>query len=398
MNLLVISQHYYPENFRITDICETLVKLGHKVTVICGYPNYPEGFIRKDYKGKSGKKHKNEVINGVNIKRCFEIPRGHSLIKLFLNYYSISLSMRRKVKKLKEKFDIVLINQLSPVMQSWAGIFYAKKHKIPSLLYCYDLWPDSLAAGGIKDSSLIYKYYFRISKRIYNSASHILCTSKNFINYFVEKHEIDIDKLSYLPQYCEDLFDSSEQSMNDDNTYNYVFAGNIGKVQSVETIIKAANLVKNDPTIKIHIIGDGSNLDNCKKMASEYNLHNVIFYGKHPIEEMPKFYSMADAMLVTLSNNKVISNTLPGKVQSYMCFGKPIIGAIDGETPMILEEAKCGVYTRAEDYEGLANLFVNFKKYDKDELSKNSKIYYDNNFKKEIFFERLITKMEESIK
>lgn len=395
MKILVISQHYYPENFRINDITKELVQRGHEVTVICGYPNYPEGKLYPEYKGKNRKKHKEEEIDGVKVIRGFEISRGNNPIKLFLNYYSVSLSMNSKAKKLKKKFDIVLINQLSPVMQAWGGINYAKKHKVPCLLYCYDLWPDSLAAGGIKEGSFIYKYYFKVSNKIYKSVDKILYTSKGFIDYFVKTHRINENKLMYLPQYSEDIFKPLTPKKNE-KFYNYVFAGNIGKVQSVETIIKAANEIKNDNTIKIHIVGNGSNLSNCINLANQYNLSNVIFHGKHNIEKMPEFYKMADAMVLTLSNNKVISNTLPGKAQTYMAAGKPIIAAIDGEASLILKEAKCGLLCNAEDYKCLADLFLKFKTLDANQMSLNAQSYYFNNFRKEIFFERLLKYMEDN--
>ena len=385
--ILIVSQHYYPENFRITDIAEQLVKEGNSVTVLCGYPNYPEGEIYEDYKGKNKKKHKEEIINGVKVLRCYEHPRKKSHLHLFFNYYSVCLSMKRKAKKLKEKFDFVFINQLSPVMQAWAGIAYAKKHKVKSYLYCYDLWPDSLAAGGIGKESMVYKYFQKVSNKIYKNVDEILVTSKSFINYFQKQHGIK-EHITYFPQYCEDIY-AEVKGDDKKESYDYVFAGNIGKVQSVETIIKAANIVKDDKSIKIHIVGDGSNLEQCKSLANELNLTNVTFYGRHSIEEMPKFYSMASAMLVTLTKNEIISNTLPGKVQSYMCAGKPIIASINGETKMIMDEANCGLYCDAEDYAGLAKLMLEFKKRDIKEFAYNSKKYYEDNFKKEIFFKKL---------
>lgn len=395
MKILVVSQHYYPENFRITDICETLVTMGHQVDVICGLPNYPEGVILADYKKR---KNKEQVINGVNIHRCFEIGRGNSKIKLFMNYYSVCLSMKKKAKKLKEKFDIVLINQLSPVMVSWAGIAYAKKHKVPCIMYCYDLWPDSLAAGGIGKNNPIFKYYYKVSNKCYKQVDKIMVTSKSFIDYFENYHKIPKEKLEYLPQYCEDIFEENNSNQKEDkNHFDFVFAGNIGKMQSVETIIKAANEIKNDETIKIHIVGSGSNLDNCRKMVEEYGLKNVIFYGRRPLEEMPKFYQMADAMLVTLTNNEVISKTLPGKVQSYMAAGKPIIGCIDGEAQIIIDEAKCGMYCDAEDYRGLSKLLIDFKTKDIKEFSNKSYQYYKDNFSKDLFFQKIISEMENNL-
>ena len=388
MKILVISQHYYPENFRITDICETLVKMGHQVDVICGLPNYPEGEVLSDYKHG---KNREQVINGVNIHRCFEIGRGKSKVKLFLNYYSVCLSMLSKAKKLKEKFDVVFINQLSPVMQAWAGIAYAKKHKVPCIMYCYDLWPDSLAAGGIGKNNPIFKYYYKVSNKCYKQVDKLLVTSKSFIDYFIDYHHIDVNKIHYLPQYCEDIFlDNSVKYEKKDNEFNYVFAGNVGKMQSVETIIKAANEIKDDKSIKIHIVGDGSNLENCKKLASEYKLDNVIFYGRRPLEEMPKFYAMADAMLVTLAKNDVISKTLPGKVQSYMAAGKPIIAAIDGECQTIIKEAECGLVCNSEEYGTLGKLFLKFKNSNSLEFKQNSLSYYDNNFSKEKYYKLLI--------
>ncbi len=388
MKILVVSQHYYPENFRITDICEELVKRGHRVDVICGLPNYPEGIVLKEYKNK---KNWEQEINGVKIHRCYEYGRGNNKIKLFLNYYSVCLSMKRKAKKMKEKYDLVLINQLSPVMVSWAGIAYAKKNKVPCLLYCYDLWPDSLAAGGINKGNLIFKYFYKISNKCYSNVDKILVTSKSFIKYFENYHNINLSKIEYLPQYCEDLFELvniGNKKLATNSKFNYVFAGNIGKMQSVETIIKAASLIKNED-ITIHIVGDGSNLETCKNIAKSMDLKNVIFYGRKPLEDMPKFYALADAMIVTLSKNDIISKTLPGKVQSYMCASKPIVGCIDGEAQIIINEAQCGLCCDSENSEMLANLFIEMSKRDLNEMGKNAKKYYDNNFNKNLFFEKL---------
>lgn len=394
MKILVISQHYYPENFRITDICETLVTMGNEVDVICGLPNYPEGVVLDDYKHK---KNREQVINGVNIHRCFEIGRGKNKIKLFLNYYSVCLSMKKKAKKLKKKFDIVLVNQLSPVMVTWAGLAYAKKHKVPCIMYCYDLWPDSLAAGGIGKNNLIFKYYYKVSNKCYKSVDKIMVTSKSFIEYFENYHHISKDKLVYLPQYCEDIFQIDyEFEKENKEEFNYVFAGNIGKMQSVETIIKAANEIKDDESIKIHIVGDGSNLEQCKKLAEEYKLNNVVFHGRKPLEEMPKYYAMADAMLVTLAKNDVISKTLPGKVQSYMAAGKPIIAAIDGECQQIIKEANCGLVCNAEDYNALVKLFVNYKSFDANSFAINANMFYKTNFTKDKFFKELSENFKKS--
>ena len=391
MKILVVSQHYYPENFRITDICETLVSMGHSVSVICGYPNYPEGEMYEGYKGKQKKSHKREVINGVNVTRCFEISRGHNVLRRFLNYYSVCISMKRRAKRIKEKFDCVFVNETSPIMVGWAGIAYAKKHKVPCILYCYDLWPASLAAGGVKKNSFLYKYFNKVSKNVYSKVDHICVTSRSFVNYLETVHNIEESKISYLPQYCESVFSNVKNDLKVD--YNFVFAGNIGKIQSVETIIKAANLLKDRNDIKFHIVGDGSDYEGCKKLAENLDISNITFYGKRPIGDMPYFYSIADAMIVTLGKDELISKTLPGKIQSYMAASKPIIGAIDGETKAIIEESGCGLVCGAEDFTQLATLFREFDKDKAKVYSENSRNFYIKNFERTVFFKTLERKL-----
>lgn len=386
MNILVVCQYYYPEPFRISDICETLVKNGHEVTVITGLPNYPEGRVLDNY--RSGKKRK-EVINGVRVIRCFEIGRGNSNMQLFMNYLSFSVSASFKAVLLKDKFDVIFVNQLSPVLMAIPAIFYKNKHNKKMLLYCLDLWPDSLAAGGIRESSFIYKVFKRLSKWIYSSADSIAVTSNRFKEYYKNTLGMNIDNIIHLPQYAEDLFSGSVE-VTKENKFNFVFAGNIGDMQSVETIIKAANELRERSDITFHIVGDGSKLEECKLLSNELDLENIIYYGRRPVSEMPQYYGLADAMLITLKDNKNISYTLPGKVQSYMAASKPIIGSINGEANQVITDAKCGSVCSAENYKGLANLIIEFCNSDnKEEMAKNSYNYYISHYSKEKFISKL---------
>ena len=386
MKILVVCQYYYPEPFRISDICETLVRKGHEVTVLTGLPNYPEGRVLNDY--RHGKK-RNELIKGVKIIRCFEIGRGNSHLRLFLNYFSYVISGTLKALSIKEKFDVIFVNQLSPVMMGIPAMAYKKKHGKKILFYCLDLWPDSLASGGIKEGSIIYRLFLKISKWIYNSADMILVSSSMFKDYFVSTLGMNTYKVKHLPQHAEELFTQSVD-VPKNGKFNFVFAGNIGEMQAVETIIKAANELRDYTNISFHIVGDGSKSDECKNLAHSLDLNNVIFYGRRPIDEMPYFYGIADAMLITLKDNKTLSYTLPGKVQSYMAAKKPIIGAINGETRNVVEESGCGLCCAAEDYKGLANLIKQFCDSDKKEhMGENAHNYYVDNYSKEQFIKVL---------
>ena len=325
MKILVICQYYYPEQFRINDICEELVKKGNEVTVITGLPNYPTGTIQKEYKFLKKRK---ENINGVNVIRSWEIGRRKGSIFRIFNYCSYIISASMKVLLLPNDYDCVYVYQLSPVTMAIPGILYKKKNKKKLHLYCLDLWPASLTTGGIKENSIFYKIMKKASSWIYRNADNISITSKQFEEYFKDKLGLRNQKMIYLPQYAEELYNNIRIEKKEKENVDFVFAGNIGEAQSVETIVMAASKITNQ-NIKIHIVGDGSSSEKCKKLFNDLNLKNIIFYGRRPMEEMQQFYQIADAMLVTLKKDDIISMTLPGKVQSYMAARKPIIGAID---------------------------------------------------------------------
>lgn len=390
--ILVVCQYYKPEPFRISDICEEMVRRGHEVQVVTGYPNYPEGIL---YEGYGKGKHIDEVINGVRVHRCFTIPRETGMVKRLMNYYSYPLSSSSFVRSKacvasdEKPFDVVFCNQLSPVMMADAAIAYKKKYKVPVVMYCLDLWPESLIAGGITRISPIYKFFHHISKRIYRQMDKILITSRMFSEYLNTEFGVEKDRIEYLPQYAEGIFEQIPMR-NEDGIFNFMFAGNIGAVQSVETVIRAAEKLKNEP-VKFRIVGGGTDLDRMKGLAE--GLESITFYGRRPLEEMPSFYAKADAMLVTLAADPVLSLTLPGKVQSYMAVGKPIIGAIDGETKEVIESAHCGFCGKAENVDELVENIKKFIRSDKrEEMGMNARKYYEENFEEKLFMDKLESK------
>ncbi|MEI4829861.1 glycosyltransferase family 4 protein [Bacillus sp. FJAT-53711] len=387
MKILVVCQYFFPEQFRVNDICSELVKEGHEVTVLTGLPNYPSGIVDEKYKAF---KNRREEINGVTVIRSWLLGRGEGTKRLALNYVSFAVSSTLKAMFIKKDFDLILVYQLSPVTMALPGILLKKLTKKPLVLYCHDLWPESIASAGISSDSKIYSILLKISKWIYKSADEIFTSSKLFEEYF--KNTLDIhDNITHLPVYAEALFENIKPIDKSNDVINLVFAGNIGEMQSVETIIYAANELKKDQYIKFHIVGDGSSREKCEELTNQLKLDNVIFHGQHPITEMPRFYEMADAFLITLKANKVISYTLPNKVQSYMAAGKPIIGSIDGETQIVINDANCGLCTSAENYKELADNIRKFaKEKEKHSLyGQNARNYYDSNFSKQIYMERL---------
>lgn len=392
MHILAICQYGWPEPYPSLYPMEEMAKRGHYVHAVTGTPNYPMGEIFEDYK-------KNRIIEeeheGVHITHVPIIPRKHNIIYRFLNYHSYPRSACKEIEKISGDYDVVFANQSSPVMMVEPAIRYAKKWNKKVVMYCMDLWPASLEVGGIKKHSVIYKFYYRLSKKIYTNVDKILVTSRLFKNYFIDEFGIEEEKIEYLPQYAISEFDViPEQPMK--NTTDFVFAGNVGTAQNLYVVLRAAliiqeeNLKDREKDIFFHIVGDGQELENLKKYAQENRINNVIFHGRKPSDEMPKYYAFADAMIVTLTENPLVSLTLPAKVQSYMAAGKPILASANGEIENVIAESNAGYCSKADDAKGFAE---NIKKFindsERSNLGKNAKEYYETNFYRKKMMDKL---------
>lgn len=399
LKILFVCQHYWPEPFNSTDVCETLISRGHQVTVITGLPNVgmPNCEIPERY---SGRHVVEEERSGVCILRASLTPRKEGAKNRIKNYITFWRNANKLALSISEEFDVVLGYQLSPVMQVDPGIKFSEKTKTPFLLYSFDLWPESLVVGGFSKKSIPFKWMKVVSKRIYSSADTLAVTSPLFTEYFKNELGMNNVKTVYIPQYAEDVFGENPEikpSGYDSSKINISFAGNVGKAQSIETIIGAAHILRNDDRFIFHIVGGGSSLAKCQDLAVSQNLSNIIFHGSHLLEEMPLFYGASDAMLITFANNPIIGYTLPRKVQSYMAAGKPVLGAVVGETKRVIEDAGCGFCCNAEDSEGLARICYEFaeksEKYRKN-LGEKARIYYEEHFSKDKFFETLELELE----
>lgn len=393
MKILVVCQHYWPEPYPLQDVCEELVARGHQVNLITGVPNYPLGYIFPEYrKGKN----RQQVHNGVNIHRVFTIGRRNNVLFRFLNYFSFAISSTIYAWCLKDEFDVVFTNQSSPVLMSGGALAYGKKYGKKVVLYSMDLWPASLAAGGIREGSLVYRIFHRISGWIYRGADRILITSEMFRDYLCREFGIAEEIIQYHPQYAEAFFTPRKLPVKE--TVDLMFAGNVGAAQCIPTILKAAQILKDQQQLRWHVVGDGSELAASQRLAEKMDLTNVIFHGRKPQKQMPEYYALADAMLVTLTADPLISLTLPGKVQTYMAAGKPIIGAANGEIPRTIEISDCGFCAPAEDAEGLAAAVKAFLEHpNKTILGENARRYYVENFSRARFMDNLERELLESV-
>ena len=256
-------------------------------------------------------------------------------------------------------------------------------------MYEMDLWPESLLAGGISKKSLIYKYYRKMSAKIYLHFDKILVSTKEHIKYIKELPNCNFLNIDYLPQYADTIFEQTSYKGINNGIIDLMFAGYIGKAQSIKTIIKAAHLLKDYPKYKFHIVGNGSEFESIKRFAEELETSNVIFYGTKPLCEMPKMYELADVMLVSLEDKSYANMTIPGKVQSYMAAGKPIMGSINGSCYNFIINNGIGWACASGDYESLANVIKNLKEKEITLIGHTAKEVYYKKYSKQLFINRL---------
>ena len=376
MKILVVTQYYYPEPFRINEICEELVNRGHNVTVLTGIPNYPDGEIYSGYINRNSE----EIINGVKIIRCASRPRYKGYLNLFLNYLSFYYAANRRLKHVRGNFDIVYTYQLSPITSSMPAVKYAQKKKIPLLMYCLDLWPESIV-GQISEKNYIFRVVRRLSEKIYKSCDRILVTSPSFTRYLELVCGVKTTVMRYVPQHANDVLPLIKNTEHD--SLNFVFMGNVGISQNVQCFIKACSHIKDRHDFKIHIIGSGAMLEEVISLAKELKVDDsVIFHGRKPKSDMPQYYGIADVCLVSLRDEGAVSWTIPGKVQEYMSAGKPILASISGDTEFIINDARCGKALKNDDIEGIAETIQEWVKNPSvlKDMGKSSRWYYEEHF------------------
>lgn len=396
MKILIVTQCFYPDIYAVNDIVKQLVERGHEVTVLTGLPDYTTSKIPKEYKWFRNRK---QIYHGAKVYRVSTIARHHGAIFRCLNYMSFAISGWIFASlKTWDDFDVIYVWEVSPVTMAIPAIRLKNRYNKPLFLYCMDLWPESIKAMGFQEGSLFYTLVHTLSKWIYNQCDHIAVSSTPFFDYLNHVIEYPKEKMSYLPQYAsEELLQENFEKTPTDHT-DFLFIGNIGKVQDVEKIIEASAKIPQELDYTIHLVGGGTNLESCKKLANDLQQMNRIkFYGPVPANQTTAFYRMADACLLTLNGDNLIGHTLPGKVQTYMAAGKTILGAINGAGQEVIKESGCGLCVNAGDAEGLASIMVYFAQNKKKFVccGEKAREYFVKEFIPEKHFEKLAKILKE---
>ncbi len=399
MRILVVTQYFWPENFRINDLCAELAQRGHNVTVLTGKPNYPDGVIFDEYKQSPLSFNQ---YQGCEVVRVPIVARGSgSSMKLILNYvfFALSASLFGLFKLRKAKFDVIFVFEPSPITVALPAIFIKALKKIPIVFWVLDLWPETLQAVGVVRSKKALWLVGKLVSFIYKRCDLILGQSRVFLDG-ISQYCDDKEKIKYFPSWSDNIktqepVGNTNRIISDTSSFKVLFAGNVGEAQDFPSILGAAEILKaNNVGAIIFIVGDGRKFSWVKDQVESRNLSDYIcLLGRHPLEMMPGFYASADALLVTLRKSKVFSMTIPGKVQSYMDAEKPILSMLDGEGSRVIEEANCGYTSSAGDYMNLADSITRMaqlKQEGLDQLGSNAKKYLHKEFDRN----KLISQLE----
>lgn len=386
-HILVISQYFFPENFRINDICEEWIERGYEVTVVTGIPNYPQGDF---FNGYGFRKKNRENYKGINIIRLPIVPRGNSAFKLVLNYLSFVISGGIWALFSKLNPTHVFIFEVSPMTQALPGIWFAQKKKIPCFLYVQDLWPENVEiVTGIHNKNIL-NVIGKMVDYIYKRTTKIFTTSNSFVTA-ISKRGVSLEKLKFWPQYAEEFYRviGDKKNHSETDVLSFVFTGNIGNAQGLEILPKVAAKLKKlklKRKVKFTLVGDGRykteliNLVNINGVDDMFN-----FVDKQPAELIPEILARHDVAVITLANSKLFSMTIPAKLQSYMACGMPILASVEGECASIIKESNSGFSSSPDDVSSMVNNIIKFIDLPLEELRKmkiNSENYCTEFFNK----------------
>jgi glycosyltransferase involved in cell wall biosynthesis len=406
--ILVVCQHFYPESFRINEICESLMENGYEVDILCGIPNYPQG---KFYKGYHYFHPRRENYKGMHIMRVGEIPQWKKggMVFVALNYLWFPFASLFHMPRLflKKKYDIIFIFGLSPVFMGFPGIIYSILRRVRSLYYIQDYWPDSLYSVIPLKNKILRWLLKKFSFWHYQKTGIVLAPSKGVLEKVRMEAQIPAERTSFLPMSCSKIYETlvynADLHTRFGDRFNLIFAGNIGPAQSLETLAEAVMLLKKSDdrfaeSFRVILLGDGMARTSLERKVEALGVSDCFaFEGFVSTQRVLEYHELADALFVSLSDDPLFSVMLPVKTQHYMAAGKPLLAALNGEGAAVVREAGCGVVCPSGHPELLADALQALLSYSpekREELGANGKRYYEANYRHELFMERLIAYLE----
>jgi colanic acid biosynthesis glycosyl transferase WcaI len=403
VRLLVVSQYFWPENFRINDLVAELNSRGHQVTVLTGLPNYPDGEVFAAFKAAP---QNFRQYAGCEVVRVPLWPRGKRRVSLMLNYlsFALSASLAGWWKLRGRDFDAIFVFEPSPITVGIPAGILRRKFKAPVTLWVLDLWPETLEALRILRPGPLLRAVAALVTFVYDRCDLILAQSRAFIPQIAKRCSRP-RRIEYFPSWSEAVFGAGDVSPAPDvpvreGSFDIMFAGNIGESQDFPTILDAAEALKDHPAIRWLIVGDGRMAAWVSEEVQRRSLQGrVLMLGRHPVERMPSFYRCADAMLVSLKDEPTFAMTIPGKLQSYLAAGMPVLAMLNGEGADIVELSRSGVTCPAGDAKGLAAAALKLASLSAEHLhamGRNAAAFNLEQFERRALIDRLETWLKET--
>lgn len=391
LRVLVVSQCFWPEEFRINQVVADLVAEGAEVTVLTGQPNYPAGTVFPGYRAFSAGRQRHDAE--YDIVRVPVVPRGPGgAIHLALNYLSFvaggilvgSWMLRR------QRFDVVFVYGTSPAIQGFVATWLGWLKHVPVVQWVQDLWPHALSATGYVRSPALLGMVDRLVRAMYRRSDLVLGQSHAYVQFLHD--QAGATPVGYLPNPGEHPGDVAS-SPSASSGFDVVFAGNLGRAQALDTVVAAAALLCDLPNVRIMLYGAGSSAEWVRNETSRRGLTNVLLPGRVSPDAIRAVYARASVLLLTLVDDPMLARTVPSKLQSYLAAGVPIVAAVSGEAAVIVTASGSGLSCRAGDPQALADAVRRLYQMTPEErhaFGTAGRRYFDRHYRPDVLAKRLL--------
>lgn len=400
MRVLVFSQHFWPESFAINRVVASLRQQGCELTVLTGQPNYPEGHVFDGYRAwglgcESGP--------DCEILRVPLIPRRTGgALRLVMNYVSFiaSASLFGPWLLRGRRFDVIFVYGTSPILQALAALAIAKLKGAALVIWVQDLWPESLSLTGYVRNPRLLALVGCVVSFIYRRSNLLLAQSRGFVAPIRELAGGTPIEVHPNPGRVPDGA-SASPALRLQPGFNIVFAGNLGTVQALPTVLAAARLLGPGSGIRWVLIGSGTCSEWLAEQVQAQGLRETVqLPGRFAPTDMTDIYAQADALLVSLNRGEALSRTVPSKLQDYLSAGRPVLASLDGEGAAWVREAGAGLACPAEDAEALAAAALKLRDMDaasRARMGEAARRCFEQQFAPEMLARRLVAHFESAL-
>lgn len=394
-SILFITNLFQPEPNHLKGISfiKALISSGHKVHVLTGFPNYPGGKVYPSYRVQWTQR---EEIEGVPVTRVAMYPsHGQSSLGRSCNYLSLGLSMLVHLPWIGEKFDICYV-YLGPIVLFWPAMWLKQWHGTKLIADVQDIWPESVTGSGMLHSRFLFRIIDALTHWCYSSANQFVVLSSGYKKVLAErgfaKRNIEV-----IYNWTEEGLGHIDEDMTDKylkkNKFNILYAGNIGPLQGVDTVLDAMKIVAiRGSQCNLVLIGAGVEYDLIARRITNEKISNASIFQRISASQVRAIQNKANILLLHLVKDQLTKVGIPQKVQSYMASGRPIIAAVEGSAACLIDDAMCGFICEPSNASELAEIIIKAEKLPPsilDEMGRRAKIYYQQNLSFNIGIEKV---------